>query len=273
MSTTAVAEAPVAAAVRWKRIVLPPEHGAWGFLLEPIIVGLVVASTVPGWLAALSIIAAFLARNPLRIALADRRLGIRSERTRGAEMLAMALIAVAAAAFGIAIVSGDVRMMLPVAVALPFAMVQAQLERMRRSRALAAEICGTIAIGSAASVIAFSAGADALEAFPLWLLLSARSVPAVLYVRERIALEKRGVTPSLVPVTAHVVAILASAFLLPASAANIPAFALLVLLLFRCIVGLSPLRRPSSARTIGTGELIWGAAMVAAVIAGAPDLA
>lgn len=247
---------------------LPPEHGAWGFLFEPMIVGLALAPTAAGWLAAGSALAAFLARNPARIALSDRRIGVRSLRTRNAEKVAISFSFIALILVTLAASLGEVRMLIPLGVALPFALVQQWLESRRRSRELPAEICGTIAVGSIGTVILLAAGASLLLAFSAWLLLTARAVPAVLYVRSRIALDKRGVRAFAAPVLSHTMAVAAGTALLFTPASNVFALVVLTLLLLRCIAGLSPLRRRLHPRRIGVLELFWGVAMVAAVIMG-----
>lgn len=264
--TATVPAAAVPAPVRWKRIVLPPEHGAWAFLLEPVIVALVLVPSIPGLAVALSALAAFLARNPLRIVSSDRRLEVRSQRTRSAERAAVALSAGALASLATAVASGDTRLLIPVAAALPIALVQQRLESMRRSRELAAELSGTLAIGAVASVIVLAGGGSGWLALSLWTLLSCRSIPAVLYVRNRIALEKRGVSPSAVPVVAHVIAVGIGAVLLLTPAGSAAAAVVLGLLLVRCLIGISPRRRRVSAKRIGIAEMGWGAIMVLALV-------
>ncbi|MFN8095814.1 MAG: YwiC-like family protein [Vicinamibacteria bacterium] len=56
---------------------LPAEHGGWGLLAEPIVLGLVLAPSAGGSCLALAALAAFLARHPLRLVLMDRRKGAR----------------------------------------------------------------------------------------------------------------------------------------------------------------------------------------------------
>ena len=50
------------------RIVLPTEHGSWSFLLEPIVVGFVLAfSAATPWIALMAV-GAFFVRQPLKTA-------------------------------------------------------------------------------------------------------------------------------------------------------------------------------------------------------------
>ena len=71
--------------VPWKNMALPAEHGGWGFLVEPMVLGLVLAPPGAGVCFALAALAGFLARHPLRLRLLDRRKRVRYPRTALAE--------------------------------------------------------------------------------------------------------------------------------------------------------------------------------------------
>ena len=94
------------ATVPWKAVALPAEHGGWGFLVEPVVLGLVLAPSGEGVCLGLAALAGFLARHPLRLLLTDRRKGVRYPRTALAERVfaayATAAVALAAAAFALA---------------------------------------------------------------------------------------------------------------------------------------------------------------------------
>src|SRR4051794_26497589 len=77
--------------VSLQRVLIPSEHGGWGFLFEPILLGLLVAPSWVGLALALAAVSAFLVRHPLKLALADRRRGKRYPRTVVAEKLALGL--------------------------------------------------------------------------------------------------------------------------------------------------------------------------------------
>src|SRR5215510_1395575 len=53
------------------RSTLPVEHGAWGFLFEPLIAGLILAPSVAAPFITLLAVGAFLTRQPLKFALGD----------------------------------------------------------------------------------------------------------------------------------------------------------------------------------------------------------
>ncbi|MCU0465293.1 MAG: YwiC-like family protein [Anaerolineae bacterium] len=66
-------------------VALPSEHGGWSFLLEPLVLGLLVAGSPMGWVLAGAALCAFLAHQPLKIVLKDRLKGRRPPRTVLAE--------------------------------------------------------------------------------------------------------------------------------------------------------------------------------------------
>ena len=53
--------------IRWRSIAIPAEHGGWGMLFGPILLGLLVVPSMTAVFLAVLYIAAFLARTPLKI--------------------------------------------------------------------------------------------------------------------------------------------------------------------------------------------------------------
>ena len=82
--------------VAWKPVAIPAEHGGWGLLAEPVVLGLVIAPAPAGACLALAALAGFLARHPLRLWLLDRRKGVRYPRTALAERFFLGYAALAA---------------------------------------------------------------------------------------------------------------------------------------------------------------------------------
>ena len=68
--------------VSLRPLALPAEHGGWGFLLEPIALGLAVRPSWGGALIAIAFACGFLTRQPLRLAMQDRLRGKSYPRTR-----------------------------------------------------------------------------------------------------------------------------------------------------------------------------------------------
>jgi len=245
-------------AVPWRAIALPVEHGGWGFLAEPVILGLVLAPSAAGACLAVAALAAFLARHPLRLLLLDRRRGARYPRTALAERVAAgyALLALGHLAGALALASAP--FWPPLGAAAPLGLVALAFDARGRSREALPEAAGAVALGAAATAIALAGGASAGPAWSAWALLALRAVTSVLYVRARIRLD-RGLAAG--PRAVHVghAAALAGAVGL-AAAGGAPWLAPLVflVLLARSGWGLSSARRPVRPQALGFQELAFG---------------
>ena len=66
-------------AFKMKSIALPNEHGSWGILFEPLVLGIAVAPSAASPFVALLYIGAFLSRQPLKWYIAD----LKAKRERG----------------------------------------------------------------------------------------------------------------------------------------------------------------------------------------------
>jgi hypothetical protein len=98
--------------------------------------------------------------------------------------------------------------------------------------------------------------------------MAARAVPAVVYVRARLRLEK-GQPFSRMPVfIAHGAAILVALGLAIAELAPVLVVVTMAILLLRAIYGLAPRPQPTPAKIIGLQELAYGIMTVVLVYAG-----
>lgn len=256
------------APVSYRKLVLPTEHGAWGFLAEPIVLGLVVAFSWTGVLVALATAAGFLVRQPVKLRLGDRRRGKRYPRTTTAERAIAVLGFTGAAAAVGALASGGPRLVIPLALAAPPAVVMLAFDLRNRGRAWVAELAAPVALTSTVAATALAGGWALVPALGLWGLMVARAVPSVLYVRARLRLE-RGVPVASGPVEGALAAGLLGTLAL-AAFGLVPwlGFAAVAVLTARAFYGLSAIRRPATARQVGTREILWGAFTVVAAAAG-----
>lgn len=254
--------------VRIGAVALPSEHGGWGFCLEPVVLGLLVAPSLAGFLIAVAAILLFLTRQPMKLVATDVRRGKFYPRTSVAFAF-MAIYGLPALLLGFAAyrIAGE-NWVLPLLFALPLFGYQIAWDLRTSSRALLPELIGPVAMASAASAIAIAGGCDRATAYALWAVLAARAVPAVLYVRSRIRLERGGDVSRTWVTVAHVAAMVLLIALLAVRV--VPAIALLVfaLLLVRCEWGLSPFRHSARPSAIGISELVFGAVTVLVVAAG-----
>ena len=251
-----------------KSVALPVEHGGWGFLLEPVALGLLVAPSAAGLAFGLAALGAFLARHPLKLVLLDRGKALRTARTAAGERFALAYGVAAILALLAAWALAGARPLVPLLAAAPLGLVQIVYDARNRSRALAPELSGAVALGSLASAIALAGGWTLAPALALWALLGSRATASVLYVRARLRLD-RGQGPSLLPAAvSHVAAVGLAAGLFRAGWA--PALAVLALsaLLLRAAHGLSPWHRPVRPQVVGLLEMGFGLLTVALLTLG-----
>jgi hypothetical protein len=167
--------------VRIKTVALPAEHGGWGLLFEPIVLGLLLAPSVAGLYLALSAVGLFLARHPLTLLVLNRSRS--SPRTRLAKQFTTFYLIVAGVCFLEAVLSSRYSFALPLLMAAPMALVQVAHDWTGRRRLLLPEIAGAVAILSLAPAIALAGGWPNATAFALWAIMVGRAVPAILYVR------------------------------------------------------------------------------------------
>ena len=103
-----------------------------------------------------------------------------ARRVAAAEGIAiMALAALAIALAGPA-------WLVPVALAAPLVAIELWFDVRSRGRRLVPELCGAIGIASLAASVALAGGAPVVVAAVAWLILAARSVAAIPYVRTQV---------------------------------------------------------------------------------------
>jgi hypothetical protein len=177
---------------RWKSIVLPSEHGGWGLTLEPVLLGLLIAPSVAGAAIGVAAFFAFLVRTPLKLALVDVRRDRWLARSALALQIAIAeLVALVVLALVSTVVSGSA-WMVPIAAAVPFVLVQLWFDVRSRSRRLIPELCGAVGMAAVVAAIVMAAGKPGRLAIAAWLVLAARSIGAIPFVRVQIVRLRRG---------------------------------------------------------------------------------
>lgn len=240
----------------FRPLIVPAEHGGWGLVLEPILLGLAVAPSAAGSLVGLGFLLGFLARQPLKLALQDALRGRSYPRTAwcrlfSASLCAPALIAIAAAAA----IAGP-ELLFPLAVAAPLAAVQIVSDARGRNRSLPAELCGAVAMTSSAATIVFAGGLDPAIAAVASAIIIARSVSTIIYVRLLLQRAHGTVAAAWPVLLVHAAAIAAVALL-----SRPLALLAMMLLAIRALLGIT--RPVPAARTIGWMEVGWGAMTVA----------
>ncbi len=244
--------------VRLRSVAIPAEHGGWGMLFEPILLGLLVVPSVAGLFLALAVAAAFLARTPLKIIWKDARRGRRYARTSAAvQVLALDTLFIIAGVLG-AFYFGGFLPLLPLILIIPLVLLQVYFDLFSSSRKLLPELIAPVMLSSVVAGMALAYGWDPVQAIALWSVPLFRSIPTVFYVRTRIRLDRRRPAAVRGAVIAHILAVVIAATL--AAVALLPWLAVIayLILLGRAVYGLSPYRKPISVKRIGWSEIAFG---------------
>jgi hypothetical protein len=239
------------------KLVLPKEHGSWSLALEPIALGMLAASSAAGGALAMAALAGFFLRRPLKLALSNK---VDSRKTLATGCV-VALAAFATTALFVSVKSGGIAKLWPLIPAAVAGIGFVWFDSRNEAREEAAELSGAIAFGILPASFAELADWNLTETCALAMVMLSRSVPTILFVRTYLRRNK-GYTPSLVPA---LIAAGAGMFLnicmvvwrvAPWPAALFAA--LFTARTFWLLLG----RHKFSAKSIGTGELILGMAMV-----------
>ncbi|GAB5426402.1 MAG: hypothetical protein Crog4KO_35490 [Crocinitomicaceae bacterium] len=254
---------------RWRTVVMPTEHGSWGFILEPILLGLLLAPGFSSLMLSIAFFTTFLLRQPLKLFWKDKQAGRHVPRTNSAIYF---MILFASTMFVAGMLSllwmSSLLFLAPIALALPLFAVQFHYDLQSKSRNLLAELCGVLATGAFATSLVLIEGWAWQLAFGLWLALAVKGVTAVLYIRARLHLERGIPINQWLVWLSHLVAILLIALAVIANTLPTTAFFAVGLLALRAGIGFSSLRRARQAKAIGILEMIYGFSFVLLLIYG-----
>ncbi len=253
--------------MRLKPIALPAEHGSWGLVLEPVVLGLLVAPSWGGLSLSIGVIAAFLIRRPFKVIQVERR-RTRSRRGPIAWRFALSYGVVAVAGMAGAVALVGLAPMAPVVAAIPLIVVFLVYDLTQQSRSWQAETAGAAAFAAVAASVAMAGGWQLVESLALSGVIVARAIPSVSYVRARLRLDRD--KPRNVPfvIGAHVFSLLLMLALVLLELLPVLVMAAFLVLLFRAAVGLSGFRRRVRVTTIGFMEVGFGVLTVLSVAFG-----
>jgi hypothetical protein len=258
MTTEALPAERARPGVAYKAVALPAEHGGWGLIGEPLILGVVLA---PSWAACglvLAALAAFLLHHPLKLLLADLRRGNWYARTGAA--LGFAGAYTCALSLGVLAACATARgpFWWPLLAASPLALLQLAYDARNQSRALAPQVAGATALAAAAPAVLLASGWVPFPAAVVWGLCAARSVSSVLYVRARLRLDRKLPVRRSLPLAVHVATLSLVAGLWHAHHAGLATVAAFGLLAVRATWGLSARHAVVEPRVVGFQELGLG---------------
>ncbi|MBX7053953.1 MAG: YwiC-like family protein [Pyrinomonadaceae bacterium] len=237
-------------------------------MLEPIVAGLAIAFSVGApWIACLAI-GAFLTRQPLKVLIADR-FGFRNRERAG---LAFRFLLCYGAIFSIGLagtlLSVGVQPLLPLVWVLPFAVFQIFIDASGKSRKLIPELTGAVVMSASIAAIGLAANMPWINVAALWSIFAARSIASVIYVRERLRLEKGKPYSRVIPTLAHVATFFLTTALAYFGFSPFLTILGMFVLAYRAIEGLSPGRSKMKAMEIGVWEIVYGTLVVLSVVIG-----
>jgi hypothetical protein len=249
-----------APSLKWRSIGLPVEHGGWGFTIEPILLGLLVAASAAGWEISVAALAVFLARRPVKLVATDlvRRRWLSRTKLAAGFVAGYGLLALAGLVG--AVVTAEAAFWQPLALALPLGAVAIYADAHSRSRTLLAELSGSIAMGSTVTMIALAGGEGATAAFGLWLVLAARAVASVVLVRGQI--RRVHDKPVREPVI-YSVQVLTLAVMVAAAFGEVVPWPAVAAIGAIGLLAVGSLRRPPiAAKTVGWTQILVGLGVV-----------
>ena len=243
-----------------RSIALPVEHGGWGFTLEPVLLGLLVAPSAAAWELAVAALAVFLARRPFKLFSADVIRRRWYPRTRIAGLFAAGYGALALAGLAGAMVTADKRFLVAYLVAAPPALVALYADSKTKSRTFVAELAGATAMGATVTAITLADGWSYFEAFGLWMVLIARGVTSISLVRAQIRrVHERPTRAGLVfAVIGFSVVVLAGL----AAVGMLPWLSVLAIAGIGILAAVSLARPPVPARVVGWTQIGTGLVVV-----------
>lgn len=237
---------------RLKTILVPAEHGGWGFVGTPVVLGLLVAFSWSGVSLGAAAFMFFLSRQPLKIAAKDVFRKKVYPRTRMAAWSAICLAAVACALLA---VGSQGLPLWPLGGFCILALVQAGFDATGRGRAVFPEVVGASAAAAFAGMIVLAGGASETTALAVWLILVVHAALAIAYVSARLRRAKHEAASLVGVAVLAASSIVLGMALVSLGLATWPLPSALVLLAARAGWGLSTLSRSIRTQAIGFQEL------------------
>ena len=227
----------------------------------PILLGLVVAPSIPGGLIAVGALLLFLSRQPLKIAAKDIIRKKRYPRTTWAGAFALAEIGVASILIAVAYTRVGSPLLVPIGVLAALSLGQFALETFGKGRAILPELIGSAAAAVFATLIALAGGFETTQA---WLLAGALTVHAwlaVVYVTRRLNHHES----TLAVLLSSAVAVMFATAACAEGLMQWPVVAAFGVLAGRAMWGISPWQTPRRAQIVGVQEVAYTMLLVVAL--------
>jgi hypothetical protein len=250
-------DTPLSTRVRWRSVALPAEHGGWGWLFSPILLGLLVAPSAAGFFLALLNIVAYLARTPLKIVWKDNQRGRRYARTAAALKVLFLYAMIAVFSLTAALILAGPLPLVPLFLVLPLAAVVLYYDLLSSSRKLLPELVAPIVLSASVASITLADGWAWPQTLAIWTIPLMHALSAILFVRARLRLDRDLPAQKGLAIAAHLVAAALAVALVQANLIPTLAAVAIFILLGRALYGLSRYRRPVAVKTLGWSEIAF----------------
>ena len=268
MTTTRPAPAVQRSKIPAKSVALPVEHGAWGFLFEPLLAGVILAPSPAALFISIFVVGAFLMRQPLKFYLGDRL----ARKTLPRTGLARRFVIIFGAITGVGLLGtllfAPLTSLLPFVAAAPIVAYLISQDLARQSREMVPELLAAGALASSIAVVTLAGGFAPIQAFAFWSLMVARLIPSVLYVRSRLRLEKGKPYSTLASTATHIAAIALAASLYSYGLGSLLTIVFSAFLAGRAIYGLSGRETSKTAKKLGVLEVVYGVIYALTLVTG-----
>ena len=167
-------------------VLLPAEHGSWGLIAEPLLLGLLVAPSLPGLAVAVFAFSAFLLRTPMLRVWRFRQLSSPDPQRGRVRRFLLTNLIVMHTGLAAAALTARGPWLLPIVLASPLALWVLRVQYKGQTRKLWPELVAAIALGSPAAAMLLAAGAPAEAAYWAWGALAIKSITSIVFVRTQI---------------------------------------------------------------------------------------
>ena len=234
--------------------------------LEPVLLGLLVAWSGAGVALGSAAFSAFLLRTPAKLVAVDVRRGRWLDRSRLALRIAIVELLVLGSAVASAVALTGWSWLAPLVVAGPLVAVELSFDIRSCGRRLLPDLCGAVAIAAVAASIVLAADRSGRLAVGVWLVLGARVVGAIPFIRVQIMRLRRGRGPVWHSDVAQATSVAVAAMAVVADRRLLAGLIGLVVLTVMQSVWVR--RAPIPAKQIGLRQMAIGLALVAVTTAG-----
>jgi len=238
-----------------RQAALPNEHGSWGFVLEPLILSLIVAYSLPGLLLAFCTFFMFLSHQPIKQL-------FKKKKNNPYKKISIQFLIIYSTAiiilFAVILSMVDINTLIPFVLSLIIMLNYLIILYKQKNRELIFELSAPFSISLVAlSILLFNNWhIDFVLAF--WIILLARSVPTTFYVRSKLLLIKKLSAKNFLPI---LLGLLFSIILLITAALDYNPYLAAVasfILLIRAYYGLYVSKNKVKIRAFGIWEFIYG---------------